>query len=331
MVNSVEMYIMIFFTYSFLGWFMESVGGILKEKRFINRGFLIGPYCPVYGTGVVLITLLLNKYTNDIPVLFFLAILICGVLEYLTSYLMEKFFNARWWDYSKSKFNINGRICLDTLIPFGIAGSVILCKINPFFVNIYSIFPNVILKIIAYTLALIFTIDVIVSLKIILSFKKETYKKEDNTEEISDMVKDKAEDLFMKTESDIIVFSRRLKAKELKLQRKLRIKGKKFYSDYKIKEKIDRSKEYIDNKLKENKERLLERLQDAKENFDVKHKENIEKKIEDIKISSEEFTKQIKERFKSASVLKARLMDAFPDLKIDEKYIEKIKEKSKKK
>ena len=85
MVNSVEMYIMIFFTYSFFGWFMESVGGILKEKRFINRGFLIGPYCPVYGTGVVLITLLLNKYTNDIPVLFFLAILICGVLEYLTS------------------------------------------------------------------------------------------------------------------------------------------------------------------------------------------------------------------------------------------------------
>ena len=83
---------------------MESVGGIFKEKRFINRGFLIGPYCPVYGFGVVLITILLQKYTNDVIVLFFLAILICGTLEYATSYFMEKFFNARWWDYSKNKF-----------------------------------------------------------------------------------------------------------------------------------------------------------------------------------------------------------------------------------
>ena len=65
MLRDIENLILIFFIYSFAGWFMESVGGILKEKRFINRGFLIGPYCPVYGYGVVAITLFLGKYKND--------------------------------------------------------------------------------------------------------------------------------------------------------------------------------------------------------------------------------------------------------------------------
>ena len=332
MVNSLEMYILIFFTYSFLGWVMESVGGIFKEKRFINRGFLIGPYCPVYGTGVVLITFLLNKYTNDIPALFFLSTLICGTLEYATSYFMEKWFNARWWDYSKNKFNINGRVCLETLIPFGIAGTTILCLINPFLVNIYSFLPEIALKIIAYTLSLIYLIDMVISFKIIWSFKKETYKHEDNTEEISNMVKDKAEDMFMKAESDMIVFSRRLRLKELKMQRKLRYTGKKLYSDLKIAEKISESREYMNIKVQENKEKINEKIQEAKENLELKQKEskeNLEQRIERIKVSSEEFTKQVKERFKNKSLLKSRLIDAFPDLKIEEKFEKRYNKKEK--
>ena len=173
MLNNLEMYILIFFTYSFLGWIMESVGGIFKEKKFINRGFFIGPYCPVYGSGILLITFLLNKYTDDIVVVFFLSLLICGTLEYVTGYFMEKLFNARWWDYTKNKFNINGRVCLKTLIPFGIAGTVILCFINPVLINFYDKLPELVLKSIAYILLTFYVIDMIISFKIILSFKKE--------------------------------------------------------------------------------------------------------------------------------------------------------------
>jgi uncharacterized membrane protein len=70
---------------------MEVLGKLIQYKRFINRGFLIGPYCPIYGTGAILITFLLQKYTNDIVILFCMAILICGILEYITSFLMEKY------------------------------------------------------------------------------------------------------------------------------------------------------------------------------------------------------------------------------------------------
>ena len=162
--------------------------------------------------------------------------------------------------------------------------------------NIYL--QKIALKIIAYTLSVFFVIDSIISYKIISSFKKETYKHEDNTEEISDMVKDKAEDILMKAESDMIVFSRKLRVKELKMQRKLHYRRKKIYDD-----------------LKSTPRELAEKLLIRRNKINIKLQESKEK----IKISSEEFTKQVRERFKNKSLLKSRLIDAFPNLKIQDK------------
>ena len=144
MITQIENYIALFFIYSIAGWIMESVSISIRNKKITNRGFLIGPYCPIYGWGVVLITILLQKYHDDIPATFFLSILICGTLEYATSYFMEKIFKARWWDYSTRKFNINGRICLETLIPFGIAGTAITIWINPFLLKYINMVPTLI-------------------------------------------------------------------------------------------------------------------------------------------------------------------------------------------
>ena len=92
----IRYYVIIFFIYSFAGWCMESFGGILKVKKFINRGFLIGPICSVYGFGVVLIMLCTQKYINDLFTVFIMSIFLAGCLEYFTSYIMEKLFKARW-------------------------------------------------------------------------------------------------------------------------------------------------------------------------------------------------------------------------------------------
>ena len=161
MIIEIEKYVALFFIYSFLGWLMESVGDSIKKKKFINRGFLIGPYCPIYGTGVLLITVLLRKYNGDIWITFFMSLLICGTLEYMTSYIMEKIFKARWWDYSQRKFNINGRICLETLIPFGIAGTFIIYIANPFFLKYIEIIPAIAMHIITEILSTLYIIDVI--------------------------------------------------------------------------------------------------------------------------------------------------------------------------
>lgn len=187
---SIEMYFMLFIIYSSLGWFMEVACKLIEKHKFINRGFLIGPYCPIYGWGCLLIIILLNKYLSDPIVLFVMSIVICSILEYMTSLVMEKFFKARWWDYSNRKFNINGRICLETMLPFGILGLIMMYFINPFIVDLLNIIPITILNVLAIIIFIIFLIDNIISFNIISNIKKVSNKYTDNTEEITKKVRD---------------------------------------------------------------------------------------------------------------------------------------------
>lgn len=190
MIYDLRTYFLLFMIYSFIGWIIEIIDIYIYQKKIINRGFLIGPYCPIYGFGSIAMILFLKKYLNDAFVLFLMAVLICSILEYTTSYLMEKIFKARWWDYSKNKFNINGRICLETMIPFGIGGVIIMYVVNPFLVNLLSLIPSVVLNVVAIILLIIFIADNIISFNIILNFKRVAKNiKQDSTEEITKMVR----------------------------------------------------------------------------------------------------------------------------------------------
>lgn len=183
-------YVILFFTYSLIGWIIEVIGKLITTKKFVNRGFLIGPICPIYGVGGLIISLTLKDYTNAPLVLFGMSILICSVLEYFTSYLMEKLFNTRWWDYSNYKYNINGRICLETLLPFGLLGITMIYIINPILFKFLNIFSLNIIKIISIILLIIFITDIIISFNIILKITKNIkIIKKDATEEISKKVK----------------------------------------------------------------------------------------------------------------------------------------------
>ena len=194
LIHNIEVYILLFFIYSFGGWLLEVFCRLVADRRFINRGFLIGPYCPIYGTGALLMTFLLKRYLSDPFTLFIMAMLICSILEYITSFVMEKLFNARWWDYSHYRFNINGRICLETTIPFGIFGFLICYVMNPFLLNYIEMLPQIALLIIDILLVIVFFIDNIISFKVILSVKKATSEIsktiKDNTEEITRRVKE---------------------------------------------------------------------------------------------------------------------------------------------
>lgn len=196
MLHTIEIYFLLFLIYAFLGWCMEVTCKLIQFKRFINRGFLVGPYCPIYGWGALAITLLLQRYTNDIIVLFVMAVIVCSFIEYFTSYFMEKKYHARWWDYSNKKFNINGRICLDTMIPFGILGVFIMYVSNPFFIDIYNNIPDIWLHIIAGILFTLYIIDNIVSSRIISSIHVEEEKIADNTEEITNEIATKIKQLL---------------------------------------------------------------------------------------------------------------------------------------
>lgn len=192
---SITYYFLLFMIYSTAGWTMEVVLKYKEHKRFIDRGFLIGPYCPIYGYGAILITALLYKYNSDPIVLFFMTVLTCGTLEYFTSWIMEKLFKARWWDYSKRRFNLDGRVCLGTLIPFGLFGLILTYFTNPFLINCFNKADMIVLNIIASIVFAIYIIDNIISTIIIIGFRKTTIKigmekKEDNTEDITRRVRE---------------------------------------------------------------------------------------------------------------------------------------------
>lgn len=129
-MKTVETWFLWLMIYSIIGWVYESTICSIGQRKLINRGFLNGPYCPIYGTGAVLVLLVLGRIQNPVLLFFAGAALTCS-LEYLTSWLMEKLFHARWWDYSKRKFNIGGRVCLIGAIVFGAFSVVLILVLHP--------------------------------------------------------------------------------------------------------------------------------------------------------------------------------------------------------
>ena len=181
-----EYYVLLFFVGSVFGWCMEVACKLVQFRRFINRGFLIGPYCPIYGFGAVSLTVLLSRFREDPFAVFALAMVICGNLEYLTSVLMEKLFHARWWDYSNKKFNLNGRVCANTLIPFGLLGLGMIYFVKPFAFGLFARLPLPALHALCIGLTGVLLTDAGVSLWALIRIRRGAEQAEgDSTEAIT--------------------------------------------------------------------------------------------------------------------------------------------------
>lgn len=168
---------LLFFIYSFIGYLCEVTSVSLIGKRInFSRGYLIGPYLPIFGFGSLLITILLSRYQDDLFVLFFMGVVICCLLEYFTSYLMEIIFKLRWWDYSNKKFNINGRVCLETGLLFGIGSLLIIKLFNKVIYFVFGLIPNSLLICISFLLLVIMIIDFIISSIFAFKFHKDVLK-----------------------------------------------------------------------------------------------------------------------------------------------------------
>lgn len=152
-----------FLVASFLGYTMEVIKCSIDTKKLVNRGFLFGPICPIYGVGFVLITRLLTKYENDLIVLFLMGALITSAVEYYTSYILEVIFHNRWWDYSYRKDNINGRICLKNSILFGVGTCFIIKVINPLIYQLRAFLSDKLIIVLGSILLVIFILDMIFS------------------------------------------------------------------------------------------------------------------------------------------------------------------------
>jgi uncharacterized membrane protein len=158
--------ILLFFAYAFLGWCIEVTLKYFQFHRFINRGFLTGPWLPIYGSGAALITIAvkgLSPLESSVGTTFLISFILCGIVEYMTSYVLEKRFHARWWDYSQKPMNLHGRVWIGNLILFGLGGVLIVELINPLLLRGSGHMSFRLKEILAIVLSCVFAADYVMS------------------------------------------------------------------------------------------------------------------------------------------------------------------------
>ena len=266
--------LLLFFIYSFAGWCIEVTLKFRQYHRFINRGFLTGPCLPIYGSGCALITaavdilVMISRYESSYGSVFAVAFVLCGVLEYTVSYLLEKRFHARWWDYSQKPMNLHGRVWIGNLLLFGLGGVLVVKVTNPVILRFFAGITFKARYITAIALSVVFVIDYLISHFVLKLVKDSVEKSEaDNTEaigkEVRKMLSDKS--LFAKRFADaypeVIYRTEKVKARMEAIKaetERLRMQAEERFAEVQqqISEKLEPTSQ-IKNRIIENQDRLI--------------------------------------------------------------------------
>jgi len=152
-----------FYFYCFLGWIWETCYVSVLKAKWVNRGFMRGPFLPIYGSGAIVVLVFTLPFRTNAVFVFFAGMISATILEYFTGVAMEKLFHVRYWDYSNYFINLNGRVCLEGSIIFGLAGCIVMYIGEPFFLKIFNKIPYLAKLIICFSLLTLFIIDNIYS------------------------------------------------------------------------------------------------------------------------------------------------------------------------
>jgi len=184
----ISTYIVWFMIYSFIGWIYESGLRTFTNKHWYNSGFLNGPYVPIYGFGAILDLYFLGGLKDPLQIFFCSAIINC-LLEYLTSYVMEKLFHARWWDYSRQFLNINGRVCLLGFVVFGSFAAAVILYFHPWLKSHTTDLMNTtLIDALAFGSILLLSTDTCITISALKGFKEKVQELTFAMEEIRDSI-----------------------------------------------------------------------------------------------------------------------------------------------
>lgn len=167
------LYLMYFFIYVFIGWVVEVSFHAVTVGKFINRGFLSGPYCPIYGFGAISVIYFLTDIAGKNKFVLFLgSIVIATAIEFVAGFLLEKIFHERWWDYTDKKLNIGGYICMEFSVIWGLFCFLLYEAVHPVTKSLVDLIPLRALKYLDIGLVIIMTIDLIATINTIIGINK---------------------------------------------------------------------------------------------------------------------------------------------------------------
>lgn len=189
-------FILYFFVYGFLGWCTEVAFAACKEKKFVNRGFLNGPICPIYGIGVGVVVQFLTPYKDNLLLLYLTSIVLVTALEWLTGFLLEKIFHNKWWDYSDMPLNLNGYVCLLFSLIWGVACVLIVDFIHPVIHKGLSFLPVWLGVVLIVILGIAMFADLYVTSSTILKMNKHLEKMEEIAAELRKISDELGENIY---------------------------------------------------------------------------------------------------------------------------------------
>lgn len=283
----------IFLIYAFLGWCCEVAYAALNTGKFVNRGFLNGPVCPVYGCGVLVVVLVLTPLKENLFILFVGSLLLTSAIEFVTGFLLEKLFHNQWWDYSDQPFNLCGYICLKFSILWGLACTFVMDIVHPMIAKAIKIFPHIPGWILLALCAAAFACDLGITVSTILKFNrclKMMHEVGDRLHKISDEI---GENIY---ENVTTAMERSEELKE---------KSEKFLEEHE--DIFDKAK------IRESQEEIHNRIQEKKKAISEKRAEYNEKRAQ-RQWEIEELSRKYKELLEKQSFGFRRLIKAFPNM-----------------
>lgn len=201
MLNSFYEILWIFFVYAVIGWCIEVAFAAVNRGVFVNRGFMNGPYCPIYGLGMLIVATALNPVKDNLLFLFLGSFLLTTLLEYITGLVLEKIFKNKWWNYSDRPFNIQGYVCLAFSILWGLGGVFVMKLVHPLIYRFVQWIPQKVGWLLIAIFMIGFVVDLCVTVNTVLHFNKDLRLLDKIAENIHKISDELGENIFEKVSS----------------------------------------------------------------------------------------------------------------------------------
>ena len=275
-----------FFIYSFLGWVWESAYVSIKSRKLVNRGFVNGPLCTIYGAGAVTIYLILRPLRENLALLYLGGVVVATALEYITGWIMETVFHTRWWDYSDKKFNLHGYISLASSLLWGVFSVLLFKLLQPFVFWITSLYPQSVGEVILTVIMILYGVDFVISSHVAFGLSKTFEKAEEMLEDLASYMQ----------------FTRLYETRE-----EIREKLESIRTAVRQKEMIER--------MNAGREEFISRFEAVISENPLKEGSFYQEKKRELERRLDEFSKKYIELRQKQNMFKRRMVHAYPDLK----------------
>ena len=304
-----------FFIYGFLGWCTEVAFAAVKERKFVNRGFLNGPICPIYGIGVTVVVSLLMPYKDQIILLYLWSVLLVTVLEGVTGYLLEKLFHHRWWDYTGMPLNIGGHVCLLFSVIWGVACVAIVHWVHPFVLWLVSFVPVWLGWTLLAALSFVLAADLYVTVTGILKFNRRLAHMEAIAQELHRISDQLGENIYKNTMEGVELQDRvKTHAEEIRQRAEDATEEMRQRRERAVEEARQRA-EYVTEKTRQRAEYVTEKTRQRTERAVEEARQRTEQGAEELRRRHQELRQRYQETAENTLQTGKRLLRAFPTMK----------------